>query len=405
MSLIWDVRTVLASEALSSVNQSDPESATTTRTTAELEPIDVWNYLVSLSEDDTIKNSESPDDHVKLTHFKDADFDHSWDAAPVHLGDGASYSVDKVTLSIRRDDGNPIIVAVKKINLFGNFESRSDWSAATRHRSVATVLKELRILSIPSIEEHLNIVSLLGFRSEHTSTSAQNSTNVSLVMEYGSHGTLRDFCKSHSDDETFDLVAKARFMHDIASGLAKLHSCGIAHGDIKLENTLVFDGNKGHLIAKLSDFGHSILDLYDSEEPQGVYLGTPLMNAPEVRTRRHALHHAQDFFKCDIFSFGLLIWELLLDGKHYFTTLQGAEDADESTDMMAYLCDLPKDELLLQSLKYLQGLPEKNEAPLIQLVIRTLQASLRDDPERRRGIEVILAGFRQHKDLTRDDWM
>ncbi|KXH43457.1 serine/threonine protein kinase [Colletotrichum nymphaeae SA-01] len=405
MSLIWDVRTVLASEALSTVNQSDPESATTTRTTAELEPIDVWNYLVSLSEDETIKNSESSDDHVKLTHFKDADFDHSWDARPVHLGDGASYSVDKVTLSIKRDNGNPIIVAVKKINLFGNSESRSYWSAATRHRSVATVLKELRILAIPSIEEHSNIVSLLGFRSEYSSTSPQNSTNVSLVMEYGSHGTLRDFCKSHSDAETFDLVAKARFMHDIASGLAKLHSCGIAHGDIKLENTLVFDGNKGQLIAKLSDFGHSILDLYDSEEPQGVYLGTPLMNAPEVRTRRHALNHAQDFFKCDIFSFGLLIWELLLDGKHYFTTLQGAEDADESTDMMAYLCNLPKDELLLQSLKYLQGLPEKNQAPLIQLVIRTLQASLRDDPGRRRGIEVILAGFRQHKDLTRDDWM
>ncbi|KXH30172.1 serine/threonine protein kinase [Colletotrichum simmondsii] len=405
MSLIWDVRTVLASEALSTVNQSDPESATTTRTTAELEPIDVWNYLVSLSEDETIKNSDSPDDYVKLTHFKDAHFDHSWDARPVHLGDGASYSVDKVTLSMKRDDGNPIIVAVKKINLFGNSESRSDWSAATRHRSVATVLKELRILAIPSIEEHLNIVSLLGFRSEHASISAQNSTNVSLVMEYGSHGTLRDFCQSHSDDETFDLVAKARFMYDIASGLAKLHSCGIAHGDIKLENTLVFDGNKGQLIAKLSDFGHSILDLYDSEGPQGVYLGTPLMNAPEVRTRRHALHHAQDFFKCDIFSFGLLIWELLLDGKHYFTTLQSAEHADESTDMMAYLCSLSKDELLLQSLKYLQGFSEKNEAPLIQLIIRTLQASLRDDPERRRGIEVILAGFRQHKDLTRDDWM
>ncbi|KAK1728307.1 uncharacterized protein BDZ83DRAFT_789826 [Colletotrichum acutatum] len=407
MSLIWDVRTVLASEAFSTGDQSDPdpESATTTRTTAELEPIDVWNYLVSLSEDEITKNSESPDDHVKLKHFKDADFDHSWDAAPVHLGDGASYSVDKVTLSIKRDDGNPIIVAVKKINLFGNSESRSDWSAATRHRSVATVLKELRILAIPSIEEHLNIVSMLGFRSEYTSTSAQNSTNVSLVMEYGSHGTLRDFCKSHSDDDTFDLAAKVRFMHDIASGLAKLHSCGIAHGDIKLENTLVFDGNKGQLVAKLSDFGHSIVDLYDSEEPQGIYLGTPLMNAPEVRTRRHALHHAQDFFKCDIFSFGLLVWELLLGGKHYFATLQSVEDADDSMDMMTYLCNLPKDELLLQSLKYLQGVSEKNEASLIQMISRTLQASLRDDPERRRGIEVILALFRQHKYLIRDDWM
>jgi serine/threonine protein kinase len=48
---------------------------------------------------------------------------------------------------------------------------------------------------------------------------------------------------------------------DVAAGIHALHTVGIIHGDIKLENVLVVDSERRSVspMAKLCDFGHSIV--------------------------------------------------------------------------------------------------------------------------------------------------
>jgi serine/threonine protein kinase len=56
-----------------------------------------------------------------------------------------------------------------------------------------------------------------------------------LVLEYAEHRTLKDppSCRSLS-------TCSRNLALDTALGVNALHSCGIAHGDIKLENVLMF---------------------------------------------------------------------------------------------------------------------------------------------------------------------
>jgi serine/threonine protein kinase len=409
MSLTWDTRTVLASEAvLVSVHADDKKAGSTAEKPGRLGSINIWNYLISLSWDGSGHKSESETDYTKLRHFKAADFSSGWDAVAKHVGHGASYSVDKCTLN-RTIDGKPVAVAVKKLKMFQGDGSRDEASAAAsaaHQRSVATVLNELRILTHPPLQSHLNIVSLLGYRSEFTSPSSPHKINVSLVAEFAPFGTLKDFCQSLPPDQKLDLLTKAHLMHDIASGIEALHKCAIAHGDVKMENTLVFEGYGRPYVAKLSDFGHSLVDLHTPERRSQVYLGTPIFNGPEIRSRSHlAPMEPEALFKCDIYSFGLLSWELVLGGVRYYKTLGDILGTEDLTAVVSRLSALPKDELLFRSITSLKDAHGSEDVSLVQIVSRVLQASLKDEPHDREDAGQIVKYFRQQEALSDNLWM
>jgi serine/threonine protein kinase len=106
---------------------------------------------------------------------------------------------------------------------------------------------------------------------------------------------------------------------DVLQGLHALHACDIVHGDIKLENMLVFKGPEGHPQAKVADFGSAIV-LNDADGDL-TYLGTPLYNPPEVRAledRQLGAYVEKDqALACDVYAFGLLVWETCLDASRY----------------------------------------------------------------------------------------
>ncbi|KAI8166621.1 hypothetical protein K4K49_007671 [Colletotrichum sp. SAR 10_70] len=107
-----------------------------------------------------------------------------------------------------------------------------------------------------------------------------------LVVEYAPLGTLREYIKT----------AKPRFadveilLGDVSSALSALHTCGIVHGDVKLDNALVFPSWDRPIkaLTKITDFGHAII-LEDKEASHSdeiiKYGGTLLYNAPEVKTQ------------------------------------------------------------------------------------------------------------------------
>ncbi len=105
----------------------------------------------------------------------------------------------------------------------------------------------------------------------------------------------------------FNIVKVGR---DICSALSALHERGIFHLDVKPGN--IFVNKEG--IFKLGDFGtaRNIFDLGKGDFP----VGTLHYAAPEVLSTRSVKHTAEDAIYADIYSLGMVLFELFIWEKY-----------------------------------------------------------------------------------------
>ncbi|KAM0415783.1 hypothetical protein ACHAPT_013244 [Fusarium lateritium] len=171
--------------------------------------------------------------------------------------------------------------------------------ALNRPESLRSFRQELRVLGHTSLKHDPNIIKLLFIGFEDISS-------IVLGFELAAFGTLADVLLSGvlPEDETLglDLVL------DVATGLAALHSKGIAHGDVKPVNVLVCSHSERRAIAKIADFSDSVFvqDLVGGQwQPLG---GTHSWRAPECY---RAASDIYDPLKTDIYSFGLCALAIL----------------------------------------------------------------------------------------------
>ncbi|KAI5061365.1 hypothetical protein GOP47_0023870 [Adiantum capillus-veneris] len=163
-------------------------------------------------------------------------------------------------------------------------------------------------------KEHVNIVKLYGFCLE--------KQHRLLVYEYMENGSLdkRLFCKE-GEQQLPAMSWQQRFNVALgtARGLAYLHEeCPkpIFHFDVKPQNILL-DGN---LNAKLADFGLAKLVARDQSEIITAMRGTPGYIAPEWISRSAVSQ------KCDVYSFGMVLLELVSGRKNVWLDLMGNEE-------------------------------------------------------------------------------
>lgn len=87
----------------------------------------------------------------------------------------------------------------------------------------------------------------------------------------------------------------------IANGMSSLHASGIVHRDLKMANVLYRRLTSGDVEIKVADFGLTRVP----EAKMTNFVGTYFYCAPEV------MDSNQYGLSADVFSFGILMWELL----------------------------------------------------------------------------------------------
>ncbi|KAF2806412.1 kinase-like protein, partial [Mytilinidion resinicola] len=250
---------------------------------------------------------------INLDTFEGSSFTYG----PNPVGEGVSYKVWRCYH--RRKNA---VYAVKQIKLPS---VKSDLQGF--QRQIGCILRDVEVMH--GHAKHPNILHLMGYGWDHQAGGALPF----LVTDFAPGGTLRNFLKSHKISPEEKLI----LCQDVARGLHALHVSGIAHGDLKLDNVLAaaisdssdsdnatevpdVEGRRFGVVARLSDFGHSLRILYNEEAPEYLqrYGGTLVYNAPEVQQSRHSNSPTLNFRKCDMWSLGLLCWEVFRDGNPYF---------------------------------------------------------------------------------------
>jgi serine/threonine-protein kinase len=125
-----------------------------------------------------------------------------------------------------------------------------------------------------------------------------------------------------------DLTWCSHVLTEIAAGLVAIHSAGIVHRDLKPANILVAAGTGNTPVVKIADFGVSSFEACtllsdvafdatalletDPLTATGVVMGTPRYMAPELVGGARSAG-----FPIDVFSFGVLAYELLAGQSPY----------------------------------------------------------------------------------------
>lgn len=152
----------------------------------------------------------------------------------------------------------------------------------------------LREVAIMKGLRHPNIVLLMGAVTE--------PPKLSIVTEYLSRGSLYKLLHIPDARVVVDERLRLNMAYDVAKGMNYLHQRRppIVHRDLKSPNLLV----DGTYTVKVCDFGlsRSKPNTYISSKTAA---GTPEWMAPEV------LREDPSNEKSDVFSFGVILWELV----------------------------------------------------------------------------------------------
>ncbi|XP_017576838.1 tyrosine-protein kinase receptor Tie-1 isoform X2 [Pygocentrus nattereri] len=210
------------------------------------------------------------------------------------IGEGNFGQVIKAMI---KKDGTKISAAIKMLK---EFASEND------HRDFAG---ELEVLC--KLGQHPNIINLLG--------ACENRGYLYIAIEYAPYGNLLDFlrksrvletdpafAKEHGTASTLTSQQLLQFAVDVATGMHYLSDKQFIHRDLAARNVLVGE----NLVAKIADFG-----LSRGEE---VYVKKTMGRLPVRWMAIESLNYSVYTTKSDVWSFGVLLWEIVsLGGTPY----------------------------------------------------------------------------------------
>ena len=171
---------------------------------------------------------------------------------------------------------------------------------ATDAAAVAEFAQEVAIMRKV---RHRNVVQFIG--------ACTRPPNLCIVFEFLRGGSVFDWMRRHGAPR---LPAALKMAAEVARGMDYLHKRRVVHRDLKAANLLLDDAG----CVKIADFG--VARLLDTSGVMTAETGTYRWMAPEV------IEHTPYTEKADIYSYGVLVWELLTARVPYdtMTPLQAA---------------------------------------------------------------------------------
>ncbi|XP_060523799.1 tyrosine kinase receptor Cad96Ca-like [Cylas formicarius] len=236
------------------------------------------------------------------------------------LGEGAFGQVWKCEAQdLEGKDSGSSIVAVKTLKENASEKERLD------------LVSELQVMKM--LEPHPNVVKLLGCCTE--------KEPIFLIMEYVTKGKLQSYLRSsraeryynnmHGKSNSLTSRDLTSFCYQVAKGMEFLSSNGIIHRDLAARNILITEDHT----CKVADFGFArdvISSLVYERKSEG---RLPIRwMAPE------SLYDNIFSVKSDIWSFGVLIWEVVTLGSTPYPGLSAAEVMKKVKD--GYRLDKPE---------------------------------------------------------------
>ncbi|KAM8960545.1 angiopoietin-1 receptor [Pelodytes ibericus] len=210
------------------------------------------------------------------------------------IGEGNFGQVLKARI---KKDGLRMDAAIKRMKEYASKDDHRDFAG------------ELEVLC--KLGSHPNIINLLG--------ACEHRGYLYLAIEYAPHGNLLDFLRKSRVLETDPAFAIANstastlssqqllhFAADVARGMDYLSQKQFIHRDLAARNILVGE----NYVAKIADFGLS--------RGQEVYVKKTMGRLPVRWMAIESLNYSVYTSNSDVWSFGVLLWEIVsLGGTPY----------------------------------------------------------------------------------------
>uniref|UniRef100_A0A182LY47 receptor protein-tyrosine kinase n=1 Tax=Anopheles culicifacies TaxID=139723 RepID=A0A182LY47_9DIPT len=220
------------------------------------------------------------------------------------LGEGAFGQVWRCEATDIDGHEGVSVTAVKTLKENASEAERSD------------LLSELQVLK--SLEPHVNVVRLLGCCTE--------KDPIFVILEYVNMGKLQTFLRNsrvekhygntHGKSKILTSGDLTSFMFQVARGMDFLTSRGIIHRDLAARNILITDDHT----CKVADFGFA-RDIVTSK----VYERKSEGRLPIRWMATESLYDNIFTVKSDIWSFGILMWEIVTLGSTPYPGIAAAD--------------------------------------------------------------------------------
>ncbi|XP_054738114.1 tyrosine kinase receptor Cad96Ca isoform X1 [Anastrepha obliqua] len=178
------------------------------------------------------------------------------------------------------------------------------------------LISELEVMK--SLEPHINVVRLLG--------CCTDKDPIFVIIEFVNRGKLQTYLRNsraerhygntHGKSNTLTSGDLTSFMYQVAKGMDYLTSRGIIHRDLAARNILITDDHT----CKVADFGFA-RDVITSK----IYERTSEGKLPIRWMAVESLYDNIFSIKSDIWSFGVLMWEIVTLGSTPYPGISAAD--------------------------------------------------------------------------------
>ncbi|XP_078512369.1 retinal guanylyl cyclase 2-like [Lissotriton helveticus] len=183
-------------------------------------------------------------------------------------------------------------------------------------QSSASILRKMKDLRNENVNPFLGFFSDCGI--------------FAIVTEHCSRGSLEDLLRN--EDVKLDWMFKSSLVLDLIKGMRYLHHRDFPHGRLKSRNCVV----DGRFVLKITDYGYN--DIMETQKCPRVQppIGELFWTAPELLRDQSLARRGT--FKGDVYSFAIILQEVVVRGPPYCMSGLGVEEIIRKVKKPPPLC-------------------------------------------------------------------